>query len=88
MLHEEFSGATLHVTDVVHPGKTVTVRCRKLMRKLITIEFNVSEHHKSQSQLHAVLRDPVPHLQRQMQWLGLLVEEVLEHGEVHRGVEV
>ncbi len=49
---------------------------------------DVDEHHKHKTQLHAVLRDPVPHLQRQMQRLGLLVNEVLQHGKVHGGVEV
>ncbi len=49
---------------------------------------DVGEHHKHQTQLHAVLLDPVPHLKRQMQRLGLLVKEVLQHGEVHGGVEV
>ncbi len=52
-------------------------------------ERNESEHHNNnQSMLHAVLRDPVPHLKRQMQRLSLLVETVLEHGEVHGGVQV
>ncbi len=45
-------------------------------------------HHNTQTHLHAVLFDPVPHLQRQTQGLGLLVKEVLEHGEVYRCVEV
>jgi hypothetical protein len=48
----------------------------------------VGEHHKHQTQLHAVLLDPVPHLKRQMQRLGLLVNEVLQHGEVHGSVKV
>jgi hypothetical protein len=39
-------------------------------------------------QLHAVLGDPVPHLKRQMLRLALLVEKVLQHDEVHGGVEV
>jgi hypothetical protein len=50
--------------------------------------WNVGEHRSNQSQLQLVLRDPVPHLQRQTKGLGLLVEEVLQHGEVHGGVEV
>jgi hypothetical protein len=55
---------------------------------LLTEWNNVEEYHNNQSQLHAVLRDPVPHLQRQTQRLSLLVKEMLKKGEVHGGVEV
>ncbi len=46
------------------------------------------EHHSNQSQRRAVLRDPVPHLQRQTKGLGLVVEEMLQHDLVQGGVEV
>ncbi len=49
---------------------------------------DVGKNHNNQSQLNAILRDPVPHLQRQMQRLGLLVKYMLQHGEIHGGVEV
>ncbi len=42
----------------------------------------------NKTQLHAILCDPVPHLQWQMQCLGILVQEVLQHGEVHGGVKI
>ncbi len=48
----------------------------------------MSDHHKNVTQLHAVPRDPVPHLQREAKRLGLFVKEVLERGEVHEGVGV
>ncbi len=43
---------------------------------------------RQQVTLNAILRDPVPHFQRQMERLGLLVEEVLEHGKEDGSVEV
>jgi hypothetical protein len=57
-----------------------------LLSGMMWVSITTTNH--KQSQLHTVLRNPVPHLKRQMQRLRFLVEEMLQHGEIHGSVEV